>query len=338
MAKMQLPSLNARTTPRPSADTTPGQVQAQAEGPVFVTPAVDPDAAADAQRDRSVDIGDEPVEGMTSEVVTTTAQPVQTQAQPVQAQQPAADMPRWGTPPTSTPLSPRLAADDIAKLDEMARSLLEVRSIAVAAQAAAAKHPDAIANLHVRINTLESGIGYSLGTLKEEAKALHKLIADEHTHSLGLDDDIAMLRSRLDAVDTMLSSRGLPTTASVANKATLKLHPRRRVVHAAQLDGDAVVLYYNPRQGHDGNDNQEFQLSKDNVRNVWSGYQVEVPPGYVADVFVDSDVITSLKGRTDGEFILKMVSRGATRTISSGGEICRLTLRKIEPVRLEVVQ
>lgn len=320
MAKMQLPSLNARTTPRPPVDTTPGQA-APETGPVFVTPAVDPDAAADAQRDRSVDIGDEAVEGMTSEVVTTTAQPMQ-------AQQPA---------PATAPLSPRLADDDIAKLDEMARSLLEVRGIAVTAQAAAAKHPDAIANLHVRINTLESGIGYSLGTLKEEAKALHKLITDEHTHSLGLDDDVAMLRSRLDAVDTMLSSRGLPTTASVANKATLKLHPRRRVVHAAQLDGDAVVLYYNPRQGHDGNDNQEFQLSKDNARNVWSGYQIEVPPGYVADVFVDGDVITSKQGRGDAEFILKMVTRGPNRTISSGNEICRLTLRKIEAMKLEIV-
>ena len=146
-----------------------------------------------------------------------------------------------------------------------------------------------------------------------------------------------MLRSRLDAVDTMLSSRGLPTTASVANKATLKLHPRRRVVHAAQLDGDAVVLYYNPRQGHDGNDNQEFQLSKDNARNVWSGYQIVVPPGYVADVFVDGDVITSKQGRGDAEFILKMVTRGPNRTISSGNEICRLTLRKIEAMKLEIV-
>ncbi len=328
MAKMQLPSLNARTTPRPPADTTPGQAQPDA-GPVFVTPAIDPDAAADAQRDRSVDIGDEAVEGMTSEVVTTTAQPVQTQAQPVQAQQPAADMPRWGTPPTSTPLSPRLAADDIAKLDEMARSQLEARSIAVAAQAAMKGIQKDLSYLAAIVST--AGLQTT-----EQLEKLKANIADEHTHSLGLDDDVAMLRSRLDAVDTMLSSRGLPTTASVANKATLKLHPRRRVVHAAQLDGDAVVLYYNPRQGHDGNDNQEFQLSKDNVRNVWSGYQVEVPPGYVADVFVDSDVITSLKGRTDGEFILKMVSRGATRTISSGGEICRLTLRKIEPVRLEV--
>lgn len=324
MAKMQLPSLNARTTPRPSVDTTPGQA-APETGPVFVTPAVDPDAAADAQRDRSVDIGDEPVEGMTAEVVTTTAQPVQ-------AQQPA-DMPRWGTPL----LSPRLAADDIAKLDEMARSLLEVRSIAVAAQAAATqlrRDHDAVVKDTL---TMVGNRAHDLDILLTGLEAVKHTVAGEHTHSIGLDDDIAMLRSRLDAVDTMLSSRGLPTTASVANKATLKLHPRRRVVHAAQLDGDAVVLYYNPRQGHDGNDNQEFQLSKDNVRNVWSGYQIEVPPGYVADVFVDSDVITSLKGRTDGEFILKMVSRGATRTISSGGEICRLTLRKIEPVRLEVM-
>lgn len=333
MAKMNLPTLNARTRPNADTTTTPAQTVQAEPGPVFVTPAVDPDAAVDAIRDRSVDIGDEPVEGMTAEVVTSTEQLQQAKAQP---QQPTADMPRWGTPPQA-PFAPRLAVEDIAKLDELSRSLLEVRSIAVAAQTAASKHPDAVTNLHNRISTIENGHSFALGSLKEETKALHKLVTDEHTHACGLDDEVAMLRSRLDAADALLSSRGLPTTAAVATKPTLKLHARRRIVHAATLEGDAVVLYYNPRQGHDGNDNQEFQLSKDNARNVWSGYQIEVPPGYVADVFVDGDVITSKQGRGDAEFILKMVTRGPNRTISSGNEICRLTLRKIEAMKLEVV-
>lgn len=324
MAKMNLPTLNARTRPNADTTTTPAQTVQAEPGPVFVTPAVDPDAAVDAVRDRSVDIGDEPVEGMTTEVVTSTEQLQQAKAQPT------ADMPRWGTPPQA-PLAPRLAAEDIAKLEELSRSLLEVRSIAVAAQTVA--------------TTLKETIEHRFGVFKlhfdtliqEEWKTVRDQIATEHTHSLGLDDEVAMLRSRLDAADALLSSRGLPTTAAVATKPTLKLHARRRIVHAATLEGDAVVLYYNPRQGHDGNDNQEFQLSKDNARNVWSGYQIEVPVGYVADVFVDGDVITSKQGRGDAEFILKMVTRGPNRTISSGNEICRLTLRKIEAMRLEVV-
>ena len=329
MAKMNLPTLNARTRPNADATTTPTQAAQTEPGPVFVTPAVDPDAAVDAVRDRSVDIGDEPVEGMTAEVVTSTEQLQTTKVQP--QQQSAADMPRWGTPPQA-PLAPRyLDAADIAKLEELSRSLLEVRSIAVAAQTVA--------------TTLKETIEHRFGVFKlhfdtliqEEWKTVRDQIATEHTHSLGLDDEVAMLRSRLDAADALLSSRGLPTTAAVATKPTLKLHARRRIVHAATLEGDAVVLYYNPRQGHDGNDNQEFQLSKDNARNVWSGYQIEVPVGYVADVFVDGDVITSKQGRGDAEFILKMVTRGPNRTISSGNEICRLTLRKIEAMRLEVV-
>jgi len=335
MAKMNLPTLNARTRPNADATTTPTQAIQAEPGPVFVTPAVDPDAEADAQRDRSVDIGDEAVEGMTAEIVTSAEQQEALERQHKMAASTdvtkmAVDMPRWGTPPQA-PLAPRLAAEDIAKLEELSRSLLEVRSIAVAAQTT-------MQGIQKDLSYLAAIVSRGEAQTTEQIADLWKFITTDHKHSLGLDDEVAMLRSRLDAADALLSSRGLPTTAAVATKPTLKLHARRRIVHAATLEGDAVVLYYNPRQGHDGNDNQEFQLSKDNARNVWSGYQIEVPPGYVADVFVDGDVITSKQGHGDAEFILKMVTRGPNRTISSGNEICRLTLRKIEAMRLEVVQ
>lgn len=319
MAKMQLPQLKTVTyTPpvQPSGDV----------GPAFVTPAQEDAAtiAEDLTRDRSVEAAPGDVEGMTKEVVTSVEQlekAVKADAQPAQTNVP------------SVPLAPRYYTDDdIAKLEELSRTLLEVRGIAVAAQNIASNVPYMI----TRLDAAESAIAAC--ALRNDLKQLQAAVADEHTHALELADEVAAIMRRLDAVDTLLASKGLPTTASTATKPVLKLHQKRRLVYAAQLDGDAVVLYYNPRQGFDGNDPQEFTLSRDNTRNVWCGYAVEVPVGYVCDVFVDTDVVCTRRGRDEGEFILKMVTRGVNRTMASGSEVCRLTLRKVEAIRIEIVQ
>lgn len=337
MAKMRLPQLKTVTyTPpvQPGADV----------GPAFVTPAQEDAAtiAEDLTRDRSVEAAPGDVEGMTKEVVTSAEQLAQVEAEAQRAKQdkgaqaynnvptapPVDDMPRWGTPP----LAPRLAADDIAKFEEMSRTLLEVRGIAVAAQAKVNEIPDRMSHA---VPAIQNSI---VEFFSKRLNGIETSVADEHKYALELADEVAMLRSRLDAVDTLLASKGLPTTASTATKPVLKLHQKRRLVHAAKLDGDAVVLYYNPRQGFDGNDPQEFTLSRDNTRNVWCGYAVEVPADYVCDVFVDTDVVCTRRGKDEGEFILKMVTRGVNRTMASGSEVCRLTLRKVEAVRIEIVQ
>lgn len=357
MAKMQLPQMKAYEKPQPPRDQIVVATTQPTE-PVFLTPAVDPDAVEDAVRDQSVEVGeDEAVEGMTAEVVTSVKQFEEVQARKTQEQRPEAaaaqadvNVPRWGTPP----LAPHLAADDVARLEELSRSVLETRSIAVAAQTMAQQLSTSLP-LHVReitaslqaqieqcrtwLDTFKGHYSTTVAKLESDHKAIAKFIEDTNTYHSDLDDEVAMLRSRLDAADKLLQDRGLPTTASQA-KPTLKLHARRRLVYPAKLEGDVVVVYYNPRQGHDGGgtDNQEFTLSKDNVRNVWTGYLVEVPSGYICDVFVGADVVFALVGRGDSEYIAKIWTRGANKTVSAGQEVCRLSLRRVEPMRLELVK
>lgn len=322
MAKVTLPTMKAYEKPQPPRGVATATTQPKE--PVFLTPAVDPDAEEDAVRDASVELGeDEAIKGMTAEVVTSAKQLAEIEATRAQASRPVE-----AAPPS---LTPRLAADDIARLEELSRTILEVRGLAVAAQTT-------ITNYRAEIDHLVSTLKLHFDVLvKDEWKLVRDQLADEHAHACGLDDEVAMLRSRLDAADKLLADRGLPTTASQA-KPTLKLHARRRLVHPAKLDGDAVVIYYNPRQGGEGSDNQEFTLSKDNVRNVWTGYLVEVPSGYVCDVFVGADVVFALVGKGDGEYIAKIWTRGANRTVSAGQEVCRLSLRRVEPMRLEVIR
>lgn len=255
-----------------------------------------------------------------------------------QSTQPPTNEPRWGTPP----LAPRLAAEDIAKLEELSRTMLEIRSIAVAAQSQAeslraelGKHPNAIANIHERITKLDDGHGRQIGELMSS-------LAIEHDHANGLDDEVSLLRHRLYAVEEVLQKHGLPTTHHTAQRPVLKLTQKRRLHpdHEARVDADgAVVLYYNPRQGHDGDDPQDFALTAGSTgRVVWTGYAIEVPRGYVCDVFVGADVVTSLAGTTSSEFAVSLRAKSQTQYIRGGVEVCRLTLRRVEAVKLEVTR
>lgn len=326
MAKMTLPTMKAHDKPQPLKDDA-GQTQAQQIGPVLHAAA----AVEATSPGPIVEIAEgEVVEGMT-EAVVESAQ-VETNTKDLSTE---SHMPRWGTPSTA----PRFAAGDIAKLEELSRTMLEVRGIATTALATAQQLSTSLPQ-HVSevTRSLQAQVA-QCQTWVDTFKAHYAVtIADEHKHNLELADEVAMLRSRLDVADKLLSDRGLATTATAAQKPALKLHARRNLVFPARLEGDAVIVCYNPRQGVDGNDVQEFTLSKDNVRNVWTGYLVEVPVGYVCDVFVGADAVCALVGKGDSEYIAKIWTRGVNKTVSSGQEVCRLSLRRVEPMRLEVVQ
>lgn len=320
---MKLPALNTKTLPVADvAESTTAQTGTQSTtaqtGPTFITPAVEADDVNDPLSE--VPEG-EAVEGMTSDVGVRQTTQTQTQAQPVQTPQPQqqpAPQPRY------TPLSPRLAADDVAKLEELSRTLIEVRALAVTAQSGVQMLRQDLDAVVKDIRTMAGSRAHDLDSLLNSVDKTRQLITDT--------------TSRLDAIDALLQSRGLPTSTA-AKRPVLRLHAVRRLAKSATCADGVVTLFYNPRQG-DGvgntSDTQEFTLSAGNVRKVWTGYRIDVPDGYVCDVCIGSDVVSSLMGRGEVEFVLAMTTRTTNRVVSGGSEIARLSLRKIESLSMEI--
>lgn len=213
------------------------------------------------------------------------------------------------------PLPPAQTNDNIARAEELARSIVEVRAIAVGAES--------------RLTTSMQWMQNEVAMLRQLATAqpLPAEIAE-------LPRLMTALSLRLNNIDASLASRGLPTSQSAP---TIKLTQMRRIVYPAKVVDGAVVLFYNPRQGENGaHDPQDFQLNQNNARRVWSGYRIEIPDGYIADIFVGSDMIASLSGRRDSEEVLNLRTNGASWTVASGHVVARLLLRKVEPAALQV--
>lgn len=221
------------------------------------------------------------------------------------------------------PLPPAQANDNVARAEELARSIVEVRAIAVEAQ-------NGVRNLMQQAQNLAG----ETSLLRDMWNAGIKLPADISALPQKLADLAQSLSLRLNNIDASLASRGLPTSQSAP---TIKLTQMRRIVYPAKVVDSAVVLFYNPRQGENGaHDPQDFQLNQNNARRVWSGYRIEIPDGYIADIFVGSDMIASLSGRRDSEEVLNLRTNGASWTVASGHVVARLLLRKVEPAALTV--
>jgi hypothetical protein len=221
------------------------------------------------------------------------------------------------------PLPPAQANDNVARAEELARSIVEVRAIAVEAQ-------NGVRNLMQQAQNLAGEVSL----LRDMWNAGIKLPADISALPQKLADLAQSLSLRVNNIDASLASRGLPTSQSAP---TIKLTQMRRIVYPAKVVDGAVVLFYNPRQGENGaHDPQDFQLNQNNARRVWSGYRIEIPDGYIADIFVGSDMIASLSGRRDSEEVLNLRTNGASWTVASGHVVARLLLRKVEPAALQV--
>jgi hypothetical protein len=218
------------------------------------------------------------------------------------------------------PLPPTQANDNVARAEELARSIVEVRAIAVGAES--------------RMQNEVAMLRQMLTKLDNEHKGVDQFIRDVNANETETDQELAQLTTRLNNIDASLASRGLPTSQSAP---TIKLTQMRRIVYPAKVVDGAVVLFYNPRQGENGaHDPQDFQLNQNNARRVWSGYRIEIPDGYIADIFVGSDMIASLSGRRDSEEVLNLRTNGASWTVASGHVVARLLLRKVEPAALTV--
>lgn len=203
-----------------------------------------------------------------------------------------------------------------AKLEELARDQVETRALVAAATA--------------RMEAVSTELRRRL----DAAEAALRASADVLTgHGDTIRNTTALHTARLDHIDALLSSHGLPASAAATTKPRLRLRPTRTLTVPARVVADGVVLAYNPRPA----DDVELTVTQSG-KPVFSGYLVEVPEGYVCDVFVGADAVSSLRGRGDGELLVKVSVRQGFRSIPGGSELCRLALRKVEAVELEVVQ
>ena len=293
--RMKLPEI------KPAAAPTPQQ-----SGPVVVGGVEPADEAAPAGL------------GATDDISTLDVKPAVTEQSAASSQQ--TQQPVSVKLSNYEPLSPRLSDDNIARVEELARSIVEVRAIAVNAS-----------------SKLETWILHVPAFIQQEIRGVLATVNDAQSLAQKALDEVVALRGlpqRLNNIDAVLESRGLPTSQSAP---TVKLTQMRRLVHPARVIDGVVTLFYNPRQGENGAvDPQDFQLSRDNVRKVWCGYRLEIPAGYIADVFVGNDLISSMSGRRDSEEILSLRTNGTNLTISSGQPIARLLLRKVEAAQLEI--
>lgn len=229
---------------------------------------------------------------------------------------------------------------DVVRFDELARTMLEIRGEVAETErrlhnfltAELQRHPDAIANLHARISMLDEAHGAQIGGLMADVK---KLIVDDNGILEMIRIDAEAAHARFGAIDDALATKGLPTSKSAVTP-VLSLRPARVLATKARLAGAVVILCYNPKQGRDGDEPQEFTI-REQPRSISTGYTVDVPSGYVCDVFVGADVVAALQGKGESELTVQMRSKSPYgRTVNSGSEICRLALRKMESLRVEI--
>lgn len=183
-------------------------------------------------------------------------------------------------------------------------------------------------SLDSKLSTHRQGIDDSLraafGQVREEFNRIEAALpkTKPHDHS----QDIAALRASLSAV---AAAHGI-----VVETPTIKMKQRRFLTSPATVEGGYVVLYYNPRP----EENPEIQVRANQPRMVWTGYSFTIPDGYVADIWSAGRCVASFAGSTgDGDFRIPVLGTSdAGMAVSTGREVARLTLRRIEPVAVAV--
>lgn len=153
-----------------------------------------------------------------------------------------------------------------------------------------------------------------------------KVSSSSATKAVDHSQEIATLRAH---VNTVAAAHGISVETP-----TIKMKQRRFLSHPATVVGGYVVLCYNPRD----NEDSEIQVRANQPRMVWTGYSFSIPEGYVADVWSAGRCVSSFSGSTgDGDFRIPVLGTSdAGLAVSTGREVARLTLRRIEPVAVAV--
>lgn len=144
--------------------------------------------------------------------------------------------------------------------------------------------------------------------------------------------DLTDIYVSLDSINGSLNTLAKASGVTL-NPPVIKLKQHRHMNYPAKVDGGFVVLFYSPRP----EEPVEIQLRLE-PRMVNVGYSFEIPPGHVADVWSSGRCVASFAG-SSGEHEARLPVIGSSnmgQVMSSGREILRLSLRRIEPVAMVV--
>ncbi len=256
--------------------------------------------------------------------------------------------------PSALPPSSGLAVTTSASSDVMA--LIRGRSDAETAPIVVSPQQQAVVSPPPSPSSLDANLDARLRVVETLAFSLDSLLS---THRQGIDDSLraafGQVREELSRIEAQITA--LPTTkphdysqdiaalrASISAVAaahgivvetpTIKMKQRRFLTSPATVEGGYVVLYYNPRP----EENPEIQVRANQPRMVWTGYSFTIPDGYVADIWSAGRCVASFAGSTgDGDFRIPVLGTSdAGMAVSTGREVARLTLRRIEPVAVAI--
>ncbi len=181
-----------------------------------------------------------------------------------------------------------------------------------------------------KLSTHRQGIDDSLraafAQMRGEFDNLAAKVSSAPQKAVDHSQEIVTLRAHINAI---AAAHGISVETP-----TIKMKQRRFLTHPAVVEGGYVVLYYNPRE----NENSEIQVRANQPRMVWTGYSFTIPDGYVADIWSAGRCVASFSGSTgDGDFRIPVLGTSdAGMAVSTGREVARLTLRRIEPVAVAV--
>lgn len=185
--------------------------------------------------------------------------------------------------------------------------------------------------LDSKLSTHRQGIDDSLRAAFAQMRGefdnlVAKVSSSSQTKAVDHSQEIVTLRAHINAI---AAAHGISVEAP-----TIKMKQRRFLTSPAIVEGGYVVLYYNPRE----NENSEIQVRANQPRMVWTGYSFTIPDGYVADIWSAGRCVASFSGSTgDGDFRIPVLGTSdAGLAVSTGREVARLTLRRIEPVAVAV--
>lgn len=320
--KFSLPSLKPASVADAAAEPVVVGATAGVVGAEVVTDATPPAEPADNLVEASVEELGDVVAGLSGAITTASAEAPKAS---VAAATPSVAV--AAVPASVAPVS--MAPTDIAKLEELARDQVETRALVAALTKLLETKHEELRGMLQHFNRIAGDADTEMRRRLDAAEAMIKGIASAQ---LAVENSLYPAFQRLDHIDTMLTSHDLPTSTAATSKPRLRLRPTRALTVPARVVADGVVLAYNPRP----TDDIELTVTQSG-KPVFSGYIVEVPEGYVADVFVGADAVSSLRGRGDGELLVKVAVRQGFRSIPGGSELCRLALRKVEAVELEIV-
>lgn len=182
-----------------------------------------------------------------------------------------------------------------------------------------------LTDIEVNAAKFQTEVAKAFGSVRKELDAQVKPTEQKPV-------DLTDIYVSLDAINSDLNKLAKVSGISLSPP-VVKMKQHRHMNYPAKVEGGFVVLHYSPRP----DEPVEIQLRLE-PRMVNVGYSFEIPSGHVADVWSAGRCVASFAG-SSGEYEARLPVIGSSnmgQVMSSGREILRLSLRRIEPIEMVV--